>query len=95
MRAGDLHSGEAQEDVVRYPATAGIAELRPEECADYGAESRPGVLDDRDELVEAVALAAGEGDELSCLLDDGASSGRAGDGDATSASEFEQSFVAE
>jgi len=43
------------------------------------------VLDDLDELVEAVALTAGEGDELLCLLDDGAAFGCAGDGDAASA----------
>ena len=46
-------------------------------------------LDDLDQLVHAVALAAGEVDELSCLLDDGAALGRPGDGDATAASELE------
>ena len=55
----------------------------------------PDVLDDLDELVEAVALAAGEVDELSGSCDDGATFGGAGDRDAAAASELEQALVAE
>jgi hypothetical protein len=53
------------------------------------------VLDDLDQLVEAVALLAGEVDEFRRSLDDGAAFGRAGDGDAAPAAELEQSLVAE
>ena len=53
------------------------------------------VLDDLDELVGSVAVAAGEVDELFGACDDGALFGGAGDGDAAAAAELEQSFVAE
>ena len=53
------------------------------------------VLDDLDQLVEAVALAAGELDELPRSLDDGAAFGRPRNRDATPAPELEQSLVAE
>ena len=43
----------------------------------------------------AVAVLAGVVDELAGLLDDGAALGGAGDGDAASAAELEQAFVAE
>jgi hypothetical protein len=56
--------------------------------------SSAGGLDNFDQLVDAAALAAGEGDELFRLLDDGASFGCSGDGDATRAPELEQAFVA-
>ena len=52
-------------------------------------------MDDLDELVAAVALLAGEFDELSCSLDDGAAFGCAGDGDSAAAAELEQSFVSQ
>ena len=48
-----------------------------------------------EQLVEAVAVVAGEGDEFLCLLDDGATFERARNRDATPAPEFEQSLVAE
>ena len=53
------------------------------------------VFDDLDELVEAVALAAGEIDELPCALNDSATFGRPRDQDATAAAELEQALVAE
>jgi hypothetical protein len=53
------------------------------------------LLDDLDELVHAVALAAGEGDELPRSLDDSPAFGRPCDRDATPAPELEQSLVAE
>jgi hypothetical protein len=53
------------------------------------------VLDDLEELVEAVAVVAGEVDELLRPLDDGSAFGCSGDGDAASASELEQALVAE
>jgi Tol biopolymer transport system component len=53
------------------------------------------VFDDLDQLVEAIALLAGEVDELFCSLDDGAAFGCPGDRDAPSASELEQSLVAQ
>jgi hypothetical protein len=46
-------------------------------------------LDDLDELVGAVEVAAGECDELSGLLDYAPAFGCAGDGDAASAPELE------
>ena len=52
-------------------------------------------LDDLDQFVERVALLAGELDEVSCLLDDCALFGSAGDGDAAPSAELEQAFVAE
>ena len=55
----------------------------------------PELLDDLDEFVGFVALAAGEVEELSGLFDDGAVFGGAGDGDAAAAAELEQAFVAE
>jgi hypothetical protein len=59
------------------------------------SSSSADVLDDLDQLVEAVALPAGEVDEFFGSLDDGAAFGCSGDMDAASASELEQSFVAE
>jgi hypothetical protein len=53
------------------------------------------VFDDLDEFVDAVAVVAGEVDEFSGSLDDCATFGCAGDGDAAAASEFEQAFVSE
>ena len=47
------------------------------------------VFDDRDQLVEAVFLAAGEVDELLGSLDDGPAFGCAGHHDAAAASELE------
>ena len=47
------------------------------------------VFDDADEFVGAVALAAGEVDELLGPLDDGSAFGRRRDGDAAAASELE------
>jgi hypothetical protein len=52
------------------------------------------VLDDLDQLVQAVALAAGEIDELSRSLDDGTTFGRPGNRDTAPAAELEQSLVA-
>ena len=52
------------------------------------------VLDDLDQFVGAVAVVAGEVDEFSGSLDDGALCGGGGDGDAASAAELEQSLVA-
>jgi hypothetical protein len=53
------------------------------------------VFDDLDQLVEAVALAAGEVDELFRSLDDGAAFGCPCNRGAAPASELEQSLVAE
>jgi hypothetical protein len=53
------------------------------------------VFDDLDQFVDAVAVMAGEFDELSASLDDGTAFGCPGDRDASAASELEQSFVAE
>ena len=55
----------------------------------------PDVLDDGDELVDAVALEAGEVDELLRARHDGAPLGGAGDGDAATAPELEQALVAQ
>lgn len=52
-------------------------------------------FDDADELVGAVAVLAGEADEVFGAGDDGAAFGAAGDGDAASAPELEQSLIAE
>jgi hypothetical protein len=54
---------------------------------------RTDVLDDLDELVEPVALPAGKVDEFLGARDHGASLERAGDRDATTSSELEQSFL--
>jgi hypothetical protein len=51
-------------------------------------------LDDLDEFVGAVAVSAGECDEVSGLLDDGTAFRCGRDGDAASAPKLEQSFVA-
>ncbi len=53
------------------------------------------VFDDLDELVEAVAVVAGELDELSRALDDGAAFGRSRDQDAAPGAELEQSLPAQ
>jgi hypothetical protein len=53
------------------------------------------VFDDLDQFVDAVAVVAGEVDELSGSLDDGATLGRSCDRDPMPAPELEQSFVAE
>ena len=55
----------------------------------------PEVLDDLDELVWSVALEAGEVDEFFGACDDCALFWGAGDGDAATAAELEESFVAE
>jgi Tol biopolymer transport system component len=52
------------------------------------------VLDDRDQLVRAVAVLTREADELACARDHRAALGAAGDRDPAAAAEFEQSFVA-
>ena len=52
-------------------------------------------LDDPDQLVEPVAVAAGEADEVAGLLDDLAALRRARDGDAAAAAELEQALVAQ
>lgn len=52
-------------------------------------------FDDPDELVGAVAVLAGEANQFFRLHDDGAALRAAGDGDASSAAELEQSFVAQ
>jgi hypothetical protein len=57
--------------------------------------SSPNVFDDLDELVELVAVVAGEFDEFSRALNDGAAFGCASDGDPAPAAELEQSLVAE
>ena len=64
-------------------------------CPGREPRSSADVFDDPDEFVEAVALAAGEVDELPCALNDGATFGRPGDQDAAAAAELEQSLVAE
>ena len=53
------------------------------------------MLDDLDEFVGLVAVAAGVVEELSCLVDEGALLGGSGDGDAAAAAEVEEAFVAE
>jgi hypothetical protein len=53
------------------------------------------LLDEVDELVGFVALAAGVLEEVFGLFDEGASFRRPGDRDAAAAAEFEQAFVAE
>ena len=55
----------------------------------------PELLDDSDEFVGLVALAAGVVEEFFGLFDDGALFWGAGDGDAAAAAELEQAFVAE
>jgi hypothetical protein len=52
-------------------------------------------LDDPDQLVDAVALLAGEADELSRLRYDGATLRVAGDRNAAPTPELEESFVAQ
>src|SRR5580765_8221590 len=59
------------------------------------ALSSAGVFDDLDELVHAVTLATGQGDEFSRTLDDNTTFGRSCDRNATPASELEQAFVAQ
>jgi len=53
------------------------------------------VLDDLEELVQAVTLTAGELDELLRSRNDRAALGGAGDGDPTTAAELEQAFLAQ
>ena len=67
----------------------GSAGRKTGKSARRSASSSADVLDDLDELVEPVTLAAGEVDELLCSLDDGAAFGGASDGDAASAAELE------
>jgi hypothetical protein len=50
-------------------------------------------LDDLDQLVEAVAVLAGELDEFPGVLDHGALLGRSGDGDATATAELEETLI--
>ena len=52
-------------------------------------------MDDPDEFVGFVPLCAGVVAEFFGSFDDGSAFGGAGDGDAASAAEFEQAFVAE
>ena len=52
-------------------------------------------LDDLDEFVGFVAVAAGVVQEFFCSFGDGALLWGAGDGDAAAAAELEQAFVAE
>ena len=66
--------------------------MTPEEVSQT---SSAGGFDDLEELVKAVALAAGEVDELLRSLDNGATFGCPCNRDATPAPELEQSFVAE
>ena len=63
--------------------------------ASLGKRAASRVLDDPDELVHPIALAAGELDELTRARDDSALLGRPGDRDATAAAELEQSLVAQ
>jgi hypothetical protein len=53
------------------------------------------LFDDADELLEPVAVPAGEVDEVRCLGDDGAALWGAGNGDAAAAAEVEQALVAQ
>jgi hypothetical protein len=55
----------------------------------------PELSDEVDEFVWFVALGAGVVEEVFGSFDEGAMFGRAGDGDAAAAAEFEQAFVAE
>jgi hypothetical protein len=55
----------------------------------------PELLDDLDEFVGLVALGAGVLEELSGASDDGALLGGCGDGDAATAAELEQAFIAQ
>ena len=53
------------------------------------------VLDDLDEFVQAVTLAAGEVDKLPCSLDNSAAFGRSCDRNTTPTPELEQTLIAE
>ena len=53
------------------------------------------VFDDRYQLVQAVTVLATELDELACLQHDDTALGCSRDGDASTATELEKSFVAE
>jgi hypothetical protein len=55
----------------------------------------PDVLDDLNQLVRSVPVAACELDEFACPLHDGSALGRSGDRNATSAPELEQPLVPE
>jgi len=61
----------------------------------HGLGELADVLDDLDELVNAIALSAGELNELPRTGDHCAALGRTGDGDAAASAELEQSLVAE
>jgi hypothetical protein len=69
--------------------------VSPRSAAARREASSADVFDDLDQLVQVITLTAGVLDKFSCSLDDGAALGRPGDGDATAASELEQSLVAE
>jgi len=79
--------GEHPRNTLQVQAEAAVTEHASVSSADRGSADL--LLDDLDQFVELVALAAGEGDEFLCSLDDGASLGCAGDRDASSASELE------
>jgi hypothetical protein len=81
------HADEVSNAVLRMPSPLKEFQRRTR-------VSSADVFDDLEQFVEVVALAAGEGDEFLCLLDDGAPFERARNCDATPASELEQSLVA-
>src|SRR4029453_9605829 len=65
-------------------------------CAHSDGGPRSGELvDEGDQLVDAVSVMTREGDEFPRLLDDGALGRRAGDRDAAAAAELEQAFFSE
>jgi len=71
-------------------AACGAESVRPPYARGWSAD----LLDDLDQLVGAVALLAGEVDQIPRSLDDGTAFGRACDRDAAAAAELQQSLVA-
>ena len=66
--------------------------MRPAEPTPYAHRTRgwsADLLDDLDQFIGAVALLAGEVDQVPCSLDDCSAFGCARDGDAAPAPEFE------
>lgn len=101
IRLSAVAASRSFEDVVMWVLTVALLTmgLLGEGSADLGgtcaspADASCELFDDVDEFVAFVAVAAGEVDEFSCVFDQRALCWGAGDGDAASASEFEEAFV--
>ena len=79
------------------PIKASLTTASGAECISCTTPCAPSgnVLDHGDELVDRIALGAGEVDQFSYFLDDGAALGCPGYGDSAPAAKLEQPFVLE